>query len=145
MTAADGRLWLPHSVCRGSYATLIESARIAAAAAGLAWIAVLVVLLAAPPRVGVFAAASFAALGIVATGAAAVFLVNHGRPEGPYADKIMTMLGFKNPKMVNLAPFSERARAVFEQGGSPHVYHLWPALEKYGVLRRRGADKRSAN
>lgn len=139
MTTADGRLWLPHSVSKGSHASLIGVAKVALVACFAAWLCALMAMLAAAPRSGVFVPATLAALAIFGLGALGVFMINRGSAEGGYTDKILTMLGFSNPKMVNLKPFSERAQRmkVRERDGSPHVYYLWPALAKYGAVKKR--------
>lgn len=139
MTSADGRLWLPYSVCKGTHATLIDTAKVALVASFIAWICVLILMLQAAPKGGVFVPAALAAPIILALGALGVFLFNRAAPKGAYADRILTMLGFRNPKMVDLAPFSERARRrkMRAADGSPHVYHLWPALTLYGTVKKR--------
>lgn len=141
MTTANGRLWLPHSVSKGTHASLIGAAKVALVAAFAVWLCVLLAMLATAPRGGVFVPALLAALALLALGAAALFLVNRASPEGAYTDKILSKLGFRNPKMVNLKPFSERAQRlrVREQDGSPHVYDLWAALAKYGAVKKRVA------
>jgi hypothetical protein len=139
MTTANGRLWLPHSVCKGTQAALIGTAKMALVASFIAWVCVLILMLQAAPKGGVFAYAALAAPLILALGALGVLLFNRATPQGAYADKILTMLGFSKPKMVDLAPFSERARnrKMREADGSPHVFHLWPALAAYGAVKRR--------
>jgi hypothetical protein len=139
MTTANGRLWLPYSVCKGTHAALIDTAKTALVASFIAWVCVLILMLQAAPKDGVFVPAALAAPAILALGALGVFLFNLATPKGAYADRILTMLGFSNPRMVNLAPFSDRARRrkMRELDGSPHVYHLWPALALYGAVKRR--------
>jgi hypothetical protein len=141
MTTANGKLWLPHSVCKGTHAALVDLAKKAALVAAASWVCALLVMLAWPPESGVLAAASIAGLGILAFCALGVFFINRASPDGPYADKILTMLGFRNPKIVNLTPFSERARGLnsFDHAGSLHVYELWPALARYGAVKRKKA------
>jgi hypothetical protein len=139
MTTANGKLWLPHAVCKGTHASLIGLAKKAALLAAIGWACALLLILAWPPKSGVLAAASLAGLAILAAGALVVFFINRASTQGPYADKILTMLGFINPKTVNLSPFSERARGAnsFDQPGSLHVYELWPALAAHGAIKRK--------
>lgn len=141
MTVADGRLWLPHSVSKGTHASLIGAAKFALVAAFVAWVCVLAMLLASSPKGGVFVPATLAALALLGLGALGIYFLNRSSPEGAYADKIFTMLRFSNPKIVNLKRFSERARRARERerDGSPHVYHLWPALVKYGAIKKSTA------
>jgi len=141
MNSANGRLWLPHAVSKGTHASLVALARLAALAAALAWCAALLAMLASPPAIGLAAAATLAAAVILVCACAAVWLIHRASPADPYADKILTMLGFSNPQKVNLAPFSERARARRAGGiarhGSPHVFDLWAALAAHGAVKLR--------
>jgi hypothetical protein len=139
MNSANGRLWLPHAVTKGTHAALAAQAKVAALVAALAWLGALVALLASPPAMGVAAAAALAAVAILACAGAALFFMQRANPADPYADKILTMLGFSNPEKVDLVPFSEHARNpnALERRGSPHVYDLWAALAAHGSIKLR--------
>lgn len=141
MNSANGRLWLPHAVSKGTHASLVALAKLAALAAALAWCGALLAMLASPPAIGLAAGAALAAALILVCAGAAVWFIHRASPADPYADKILTMLGFSDPHKVNLTPFSERARARRASGikwqGSPHVFDLWAALAAHGAVKLR--------
>ncbi|MES2317997.1 MAG: hypothetical protein V4631_10945 [Pseudomonadota bacterium] len=126
MTVADGRIWLPPAARMGSRASLIALIKKAAKASLLVWLGVLIAMLPFMPRDGMLRAASLAALAILACGILGVLIIRRGSQDGLYADKILTMLGFLDPPRVDLTAFS---------AGPRDVYHLWPALEKYGAVK----------
>jgi hypothetical protein len=68
----------------------------------------------------------------------AIFCVTRSSPEGPYAERIFKVLGFKKPKIVNLAPFCEQSLGIktHHQGGSIQVYDLRAALKAYDSLSK---------
>ena len=145
MNSANGRLWLPHGVNKGTHAALAAQVKVAALAAALAWLGALLAMLVSPPAMGVAVGAALAAVAILACAAAALLFMQRASPADPYADKILTMLGFSQPHKVNLVPFSEHALNpnAIERRGSPHVYDLWAALAAHGSvkLRRRPAGE----
>lgn len=53
--------------------------------------------------------------------------------DGKYAERIMKVLGFSRPSIVNLSPFSV---ARLQRGNSFHVYDLRKALQAYGCLSK---------
>lgn len=141
MNSANGRLWLPHAVNKGTHAALVALAKRAALVAVLAWLIALLAMLASPPAMGMAAAAALAAVAVAACAAVALFFMQRASPADPYADKILTMLGFSHPHKVDLVPFSEHALNpnAIERRGSPHVYDLWAALAAHGSVKLRRA------
>lgn len=133
MKTANGRLWLPHGVSKGTHAALIGAAKTALVASFIAWVCALILILQAAPKGGVFVPSALAALAILGVGALGIFLFNRANAQGAYADKILTMLGFSNPRMIDLTPYSDRAR---NRSGSVHVFELWPALAAYGTVNK---------
>jgi hypothetical protein len=129
MRALDTKLWMPHSISKGRYAIAIWMAKI------LSILNIIGLIIFSPlayfyPVHGTFAST----LAINFLGAGGFFLIISicvylSSPEGPYAERIFKVLGFKSPKFVNLSPYCERSLGMdYHQGGSLQVYDLRKAL-----------------
>jgi len=60
--------------------------------------------------------------------------------DAKYAERVMKALGFRNPKIVNLSPFSQMRLGI---GGSYQVYDLRKALKAYGSLSKQSPQPAS--
>jgi len=58
--------------------------------------------------------------------------------DGKYAERIMKVLGFKKPSIVNLSPFSV---ARLRRGSSHQVYELRRALKAYGSVSKAEPER----
>lgn len=134
----DARLWMPHSVDKGRYAIAIWIAKLMGWISLAGWSCQMVYFLFNPPKGGFFEEAWIFAAGFVSLSLAAVFFVTRSSPEGPYAERIFKVLGFKKPKIVNLSPFCEQSLGIktYHQGGSIQIYDLRAALKAYGSLSK---------
>lgn len=131
---SDGRLWMPHSIAKGRYAIAAWMAKLMGCICMFAWISLSVVQLASPIDDSYLSLIGWMVPGMLAVS----FLI--GFPayrsslgEGLYAERILKVLGFKSPKIVNLSPFSLAGLRV---GSSHMVYDLRRALKAYGSLSK---------
>jgi len=132
----DARLWMPHSIDKGRYAIAIWLAKL------VGWMSIVCSVFTMPlsyfhPVFGGFFETVLSLFGGVAcVGFVLGYLTYRSSPEGPYAERIFKVLGFKRPKIVNLSPFCEQSLGIktYHQGGSIQVYDLRAALKAYGSL-----------
>jgi hypothetical protein len=132
----DGLLWMPYCADKGQYAALFWMAKIAIYAV-LAISVCMSPLFYFYPIFGGFleTVAGFAGAEAILATIILTFMC-FGGGEGEHAGQIMKVLGFKRPKIVNLAPFSVHAMRSKESDypDSRHVYRLVPALKHYDSL-----------
>jgi hypothetical protein len=132
----DGLLWMPYSAEKGRYAALLWMTKIAIYAI-LAISVCMSPLFYFNPIFGGFreTALGFAGAEAILATIILTFMTFAGG-EGEYAEQIMKVLGFKRPKIVNLAPFSVHAMRSNESDypDSRYVYRLVPALQHYDSL-----------
>ncbi len=132
----DGLLWMPLYANKGRYAVAFWIAKL------LACCIFLCLLFSSPlfyfyPVFGTYweTLAKFAAL---FTGFSAILLVltYFSSPEGAYAERIIKVLGFRYPRIVNLSKFSERSlrKNNTSYSGSLYVYDLVAALKAHHSL-----------
>jgi len=131
---SDGLLWMPYSVSKGRWkvARWISIACL--------WLALFVVLLfgvfhlVRPVKDGYLSFLieylPYQLVGSLLLGGGVFW---SSLDDAKYAERILKVLGFKNPKIVNLSPFSE---ARLHKGASYMVYDLRAALRAYGSLSK---------
>lgn len=136
---SDGLLWMPHSINKGRWkvAEWIAKMLFGIAAGGLAFLCVL--------QIFIQAFESYVSLilvmgsGLLLTGG----FIGGGAfwsslDDAKYAERILKVLGFKNPKLVNLSPFSV---ASLQGDGSYQIYDLRKALKAYGSLSKAAPER----
>jgi hypothetical protein len=68
------------------------------------------------------------------------FVYFSSRHEADYAERIFKVLGFKNPSIVNLTPFSMSVACDHSAGGLHYIFKLREALAAYGSLSKARPD-----
>jgi hypothetical protein len=133
---SDARLWMPHSVEKGRFAFAIWLAKLMMALSLLASLFTVPLLYAYEIFGGFFATLAAYAVGMTSVSLLIALPTYLSSPESKYAERIMKVLGFRNPKMVNLSPYCERSLGIKSgtQGGAIQVYDLRAALVAYRSL-----------
>lgn len=131
------RLWMPHSVDKGRYAIAAWIAKLMGWISLIGWCVFMLLNLGHSLEKIIERGLIFAGV-MCAVSFCIGYLTYRSSPEGPYAERILKVLGFRNPKVVNLAPYCERSLGLktSEQGGSIQVYDLPAALKAYDSLRK---------
>jgi hypothetical protein len=134
---SDFKLWMPYSVDKGRYAIAAWIAKLMGVISLAAWAFIVSLYALSFPRDQLADEAFIAACGLIPIAAVISYLTYRSSPEGPYAERIFKVLGFKNPKVVNLAPYSESAlnQRAKQHGGSLHVYDLLAAKRAHSAPR----------
>jgi hypothetical protein len=126
---SDGQLWMPHSTRKGRRAIAAWIAKLMTIIAGTGWAFLLLLSLAEPLSGGFVQTAALSAASLFGVS----FLVGYlgyrsSIQDGLYAEAIMKVLGFKNPKIVDLHPF--------HLPGSLNSFDLRKALKAYDSLSK---------
>jgi len=134
---SDGTLWMPYNIDRGRVATMKSTAKMG--------VVLFVVVEIVAGTMGYFrgGAATLDLLpGAVFAGVTAAigaWVYRDSRHEALYAEKILKVLGFKNPKIVNLSPFSLTKESGYRMNRSHYIFRLRKALAAYGSLSKAQA------
>ena len=131
----DGWLWMPHCINKGRWEVAKLNAKIGASAGIFAWSALMVLYLLDPPThtsLGEWAlTVGVITLALCTLGAVSVYRTSID--DSLSAERIMSVLGFSNPKVVNLSRFclarlaaSDEHHLSFQQ-----IYRLREALNAY--------------
>jgi hypothetical protein len=134
---ADSALWMPYNIKHGRVAMMKSTAKMGGVGGALmsaialvmfysqAGLAVLLELLPGL-ALGVF--------GFIALVGSWVYL--DSRHEALYAERLFKAMGFKNPSIVNLSPFSLSSECGHSASRLHYVFNLRKALAAYGSLSK---------
>ncbi|GEM_PF-2370224 len=130
----DGLLWMPFSISKGRWeiAKWIAKLMLGIGLAGIAFFCLLQFFIAAF-KSHLDLLLEMIPIMIAVGGLIGFLTYRSSMGDGLYAERIMKALGFRNPKVVNLSPFSQMRLGI---GGSYQVYDLRRALKAYGSLSK---------
>jgi hypothetical protein len=136
----DAKLWMPHSISKGRYAIAMWLAKLLGWISLIGWLFTTTIFYFEGPKGSLLENTFTLAGGFIGISIIGIFFITRSSPEGPYAERIFKVLGFKRPKSVNLAPYCERSLGMnYHQGGSLQVYDLRKALEGHNSLAKPAA------
>jgi hypothetical protein len=130
----DGWLWMPLSISKGrrKIAKWIATLMVGIGIAGMLFFCVLQLFISAfKSHTELMLQMTPVMLGLGAVIGGGAYWSSLG--DARYAESIFKVLGFKNPKIVNISPFSE---ARLRKGASYMVYDLRAALRAYDSLSK---------
>jgi hypothetical protein len=144
MRLRDTKLWMPHSIFKGRYAIAIWLAKLMGWVSLIGWLFINAIFYFEDTKGNSLENALISAVGLLGFSLLGVFFITRSSPEGPYAERIFKVLGFKSPKFVNLSPYCERSLGMdYHQGGSLQVYDLRKALAGHDSLPMQAAQPTS--
>jgi hypothetical protein len=141
---SDGALWMPYNIDRGRVAMMKSTAKMG----GVGVVAGCIVL----SLMFYFQGGVTVMLGLLPgllatlvgmTTFVGAWVYHDSRHQALYAEQIFKVLGFKNPKIVSLSPFSLTKESGYRMNRGHYVFRLRKALAAYGSLSKAPAAKAS--
>lgn len=128
----DGLLWMPYAINQGRRGAALWYAKLSGGLALFGWLALMILQWIHPSSRNSFIAEAAITAGslIGVSGLIGYFSYRSSIAGALYAERIMKVLGFKQPWRVDLSRFSQLSLRV---GRSNNIFDLRKALKAYGV------------